>query len=473
MSLLEGLESMIAAFNEILWGWPMMVILVGFGIFSTFYLKFPQVRHLGKGFKEMWSGITGRTESDEGTMSSFQALATAVGSQVGTGNIAGVATAIISGGPGAVFWMWITALVGMATIFVEATLGQQYSETRNGELVGGPAFYLRRGLNNQGKGGLGKALALIFSILIIIALGFIGNAVQSNSIATSMQEAFGFNPALIGLIIVLLTGLIVVGGIDRIKKVAEYVVPFMAVLYVVLAVIILVQFSDMILPVLKAIVMSAFSSHALLGGAAGYGVQQAIRYGIARGLFSNEAGMGSTPNSYAVAKVNHPIIQANVAMVGVFIDTLVVCTATAMVILVTGGNVIGLELGLEGAGVTMLSFSQGFGVWGDKLIAIMLFFMAFTTLIGWYYFAENNIKYLTSNKLYLKLYQIVVLVFIFIGSISNISIVWELADLFNGLMVIPNIIGILFLIKEVKELENDYTNQLETGERLKYDYKYR
>lgn len=470
---MEQLESVIVAFNEVLWGWPMMVILVGFGIFASVYLKFPQIRHLGKGFKEMWAGITGRTKSDKGTMSSFQALATAVGAQVGTGNIAGTATAIISGGPGAVFWMWITALAGMATIFVEATLGQKYSETREGELVGGPAFYLSRGFKNRGKAGLGKILALIFSTLIIIALGFIGNAVQSNSIATSMQAAFGFNPAVVGLIIVALTGLVVVGGIDRIKKVAELVVPFMAVLYVILALIILVMFSDMILPVLEAIFVNAFSSRALLGGVAGYGIQQAVRYGIARGLFSNEAGMGSTPNSHAVAMVNHPVTQANVAMVGVFVDTLVVCTTTAMVILVTGGNVIGLELGLEGAGVTMAAFSQGFGAWGDGLIAIMLFFMAFTTLIGWYYFAENNVKYLTNKKVYLRLYQIIVLIFIFIGSISNISIVWELADMVNGLMVIPNIIGILFLINEVKDLEKDYTEQLKVGELLEYDYKYR
>ena len=241
----------------------------------------------------------------------------------------------------------------------------------------------------------------------------------------------------------------------------------------ILAVIILVMFSDMILPVLEAIFVNAFSSRALLGGVAGYGIQQAVRYGIARGLFSNEAGMGSTPNSHAVAMVNHPVTQANVAMVGVFVDTLVVCTTTAMVILVTGGNVIGLELDLEGAGVTMAAFSQGFGAWGDGLIAIMLFFMAFTTLIGWYYFAENNVKYLTNKKVYLRLYQIIVLIFIFIGSISNISIVWELADMVNGLMVIPNIIGILFLINEVKDLEKDYTEQLKVGELLEYDYKYR
>ncbi len=473
MSVLEQIETIIVTFNELLWGWPMIVILVGFGIFSTFYLKFPQVKHLGKGFKEMWEGITGRTKSDKGTMSSFQALATAVGAQVGTGNIAGVATAIVSGGPGAVFWMWVTALVGMATIFVEASLGQKYSETRNGELVGGPAFYLSRGFKNRGQAGLGKALAGVFSVLIIVALGFIGNAVQSNSIATSMETAFDISPAIIGLVLAVLTSLIIIGGVDRIKRVAELVVPFMAVLYIILALTVLILFSDNLLPVLKAIFMNAFSSHAVIGGAAGYGVQQAVRYGIARGLFSNEAGMGSTPNSHAVAKVNHPVTQANVAMVGVFVDTLIVCTATALVILVTGGNQLGIENGLEGAGITMAAFSEAFGSWGPRLVAIMLFFMAFTTLIGWYYFAENNVKYLFNNKNILKMYQVIVLFFVFIGSVSDIGIVWELADMANGLMVIPNVIGLFFLINEVKELEKDYSKQLKTGQIIDYDYKYR
>lgn len=473
MYKVKQIETIVTGVNEILWGWPMIIILVGFGIFATIYLKFPQMKHLGKGFKEMWTGITQQTKSDEGSMSSFQALATAVGAQVGTGNIAGVATAIVSGGPGAVFWMWITALVGMATIFVEAALGQKYSETRNGELVGGPAFYLSRGFKNKGYGKIGKFLAITFAILLIVALGFIGNAVQSNSIATSMEEAFGIQSGIVGLIVVLLTALIIMGGMDRIKKVAEFVVPFMAVVYVISAMIILILFSDMILPILEAIFVNAFSSRALLGGVAGYSVQQAVRYGIARGLFSNEAGMGSTPNSHAVAKVDHPITQANVAMVGVFVDTLIVCTATAMVILVTGANETAIDLELEGAGITMAAFFEAFGSWGPGLVAIMLFFMAFTTLIGWYYFGENNVKYLSNNKKALKVYQITVLIFVFLGSISDIALVWEFADMMNGLMVIPNVIGLFFLIREVKELENDYSNQLLDRETLEYDYKYR
>lgn len=463
------LESFVAEVNGWLWGPPMMVILLGFGIFASFYLGFPQFRKLGKGLKTMWGQIFSKEDTEEGSMSSFQALATAVAAQVGTGNIGGVATAIISGGAGAVFWMWMTAVFGMATIYVEAILAQKYRERKDGDLVGGPAYYISRGLANKGFGGLGKVLSIIFAILIIVALGFVGNAVQANSIASVMSQAFSIEPLYIGIGLAVVSALIVVGGMSRIASFTEIVVPFMALIYIIAAIAVLVVFSDLILPVLQAIFVNAFSTEAVFGGAVGYSVQQAIRYGVARGLFSNEAGMGSTPNSHAVANVKHPVEQATVAMVGVFIDTILVCTATAMIVLVTGAN----NSGYSGPTVTMEGFRVAFGTLGSGFLAIALLFFAFTTIVGWYYFGENNIKFLFKSKGAIRVYQVIVIASVLMGSIANVSLVWELADMFNGLMVIPNVIALIILIKEAKALSKDYDGQMLTGEELHYDYQYR
>lgn len=452
--------------NNLLWGPPMMIILVGFGIVATFYLGFPQVTKLGTGFKKMGRQIFSKDDAEEGAMSSFQALSTVIAAQVGTGNIGGVATAIVSGGPGAVFWMWITALFGMATIFVEAIIAQKYRERRDGQLVGGPAYYLSKGLANRRLDGLGKVLAYTFAVLIVLALGFIGNAVQSNSISDVVGEAFGINPILIGLLLVIGAGLIVVGGVERIARFTEIVVPFMALIYFIAAIIVLIVFRDTVGLVFEAIFTNAFSSRAVLGGAAGYGVQQAIRYGIARELFSNEAGMGSTPNSHAAANVPHPVVQGTVAMVGVFIDTIVVCSATALIILSTGAQ----NSDFSGPAITMEGFRIAFGDIGAKFLAIALLFFAFTTIIGWYYFGETNIKFLFKSRSAIRVYQILVFVFIMIGTVLDVSLVWELADMFNGMMVIPNIIGLFILMNEAKKLNNDYDLQLKEGRELYYDY---
>ena len=463
------LTNIVKNINSILWGPPMMIILLGFGIFSTIYLGFPQLKRLPIGFKSTFGGIFNKKKTKKGSMSSFQALATAVAAQVGTGNIGGVAAAISMGGPGAVFWMWMTAIFGMSTISVEAILAQKYRRRRNGDLVGGPAYYLSQGLKNKGFENLGKFLATSFAVLIVVALGFVGNMVQSNSISLALAEAFNMPAIIIGFVISIFAAFIFIGGMGRIAKFAETVVPFMAVIYLLGSIVVMVRFSNMIGPTFKAIFEGAFSSKALLGGATGIAVKTAIRYGIARGLFSNEAGMGSTPNSHAVAHVDHPVIQGCVAMIGVFVDTMLVCTATSVVVIATKTYQID---SLQSVMITMEAFKIAFGKVGSSFLAISLTFFAFTTLVGWYYFGESNIKFLFKKKVCLRIYQFLVLLFIILGSVLKIELVWEMADMFNGLMVIPNIIGLFILLKEVKKIYRDFDIRNNNGEILSYNYLY-
>ncbi|SJZ41286.1 alanine/glycine:cation symporter family protein [Garciella nitratireducens] len=456
------LESIVSTINSILWDYILIVALVGTGIIISIRLGFPQIRHFTWGAKKVFGGVFKKGENREGSMSSFQALATAVAAQIGTGNIAGVATAITLGGPGAVFWMWVSAFFGMSTIFVEATLAQKYRETtKNGQLVGGPAYYIKNGLGS-------KSLASFFAVSIILALGFIGNMVQSNSIADVVSRAFSIPQLGIGVIIAFFAALIFIGGMKRIASFTETIVPIMAMIYIIGSILILILFRQNIILTLKAIFIGAFSSKSILGGAAGVGMQQAIRYGVARGLFSNEAGMGSTPNSHAVADVEHPAEQGLSAMIAVCIDTMLVCTATTLIILTTGAQ----NLGAEGAGVTQEAFNLAFGPIGQKFLAICLTFFAFTTIIGWYYFGENNIRFLFKGKKAIRIYQVIVLIFIILGSFQKVDLVWSLADMFNGIMVIPNLIGVLFLFKESKAILKDYDSQILRGEKLHYKYEY-
>ena len=456
------LENVVGFVNGILWDYVLIFGLVGIGIYFSIRLGFPQVTRFGKAAKKVFGGVFKKEKSKVGSMSSFQALATSIAAQIGTGNVAGVATAITLGGPGAVFWMWVSAFFGMSTIFVEATLAQRYREIdRDGQLIGGPAYYIKNGLGSKG-------LASFFAVALIIALGFIGNMVQSNSIAVAVSKAFSIPQIVVGLIIAVFAALIFIGGMKRIASFAELVVPVMAAFYIVGSIIVLIMFGEFIIPTFKNIVFSAFSPASVLGGAAGISIQKAVRYGIARGLFSNEAGMGSTPNSHAVADVAHPAEQGLSSMIAVFIDTILVCTATALVILTTGAN----ELGLEGVAVTQEAFNIAFGPIGQKFLAICLTFFAFTTVIGWYYFGENNIRFLFKGKNALRIYQIIVIIFIVLGSYQKVALVWDLADMFNGIMVIPNLIAIFLLFKESKAILLDYDNQLAKGEKLHYDYTY-
>ncbi len=456
------IEIIVSKVNGILWDYVLVFGLVGIGLYFSVRLGFPQVKRFGTAAKRVFGGVFKKEKSKEGSMSSFQALATSIAAQIGTGNVAGVATAISLGGPGAVFWMWVSAFFGMSTIFVEATLAQKYRETdKDGQLVGGPAYYIKNGLGSKG-------LSAFFAVALIIALGFIGNMVQSNSIADAVSRAFNVPQIAVGICIAIIAGLIFVGGMKRIASFAEMVVPVMAAVYILGSIVVIILFRENIIPVFKSIFIAAFNPGSVAGGAAGIGVQQAVRYGIARGLFSNEAGMGSTPNSHAVADVAHPAEQGLSAMIAVFIDTILVCTATAIVILATGAN----NTDAVGVGVTQEAFNIAFGPIGKKFLAVCLTFFAFTTVVGWYYFGENNIRFLFKGKNAIRIYQLIVLIFIVLGSYQKVDFVWSLADMFNGIMVIPNLIAIFVLFKESKSMLKDYDDQNEKGVRLKYQYEF-
>lgn len=453
---MDHLTAIVADINSILWGpWCLIPILVGAGIFFTFKLRFVQIRNFSLAIKHVFGGLSfnGEKAGNHG-MTSFQSLATAIAAQVGTGNLAGVATAIAMGGPGAIFWMWLAAFFGMATIFSEAILAQLYrTKDPQGHVTGGPAYYITYGLGSKG-------LAAIFSVTIIIALGFIGNMVQANSISTAFASAFDIPTPVTGLFLILLAGFIFIGGIKRIAGFAEKMVPLMASVYVLGAIYIVITYGAHILPTFKAIFVGAFDPSAATGGVVGATVKEAIRYGVARGLFSNEAGMGSTPHAHAVARVNHPVEQGLAAIIGLFIDTFIVLTATALVIMVTG-SLDGTKTGIE---LTQSAFVKGMGPAGAGFVAVCLFFAAFTTIIGWYFFAVQNVKYLFGYKL-VNVFSVIVLCFLMTGSYLKVNLVWELADMFNGLMVIPNIIAVIGLYKLVGKALTDYREKYIKGEK--------
>ena len=443
------LLSAVKSINGILWGYVLIFMLVGTGIFFTFRLKFVQVKKFKAGWKQLFGNFSlkGKKAGKDG-MSSFQAVSTAIAAQVGTGNLAGAATAILAGGPGAIFWMWISAFFGMATIFSEAVLAQKFKEKGDdGQVVGGPAYYIRKGLNN-------KFLAGFFSVSIIIALGFIGNMVQANSISDSFKTAFSVPVWITGIIIAVIAGCIFIGGISRIASFTEKVVPIMAIAYLVCGIIIMITHYYNIPMAFRMIFEGAFNPKAVTGGLIGATIKQAVRYGVARGLFSNEAGMGSTPHAHAVAKVDHPVQQGVVAIVSVFIDTFLVLTMTVMVILTTGSlNAQGVKL--KGIQLTQFAFNNALGTFGNPFVAICLFFFAFSTIVGWYFFGEANIRYLFGSK-GIKPYRLIAVIFVFLGSLLSVDLVWELADLFNGIMVIPNVIALIALSPIVVKSLNDY-----------------
>jgi AGCS family alanine or glycine:cation symporter len=386
-------------------------------------------------------------ESKEKGLSSFQALTTAIAAQVGTGNIAGAATAIAAGGPGAIFWMWVSAFFGMATIYGEAVMAQITRTEEKGAIVGGPVYYIK----HIYKGKFGKFLAGFFSIAIIFALGFMGNMVQSNSIGSSFQQAFGANPLVVGICIAIVAGIIFIGGIKRIARFTEKIVPIMAVLYIVGCLAILIMNPGALVGAIKAIFVGAFSPQSVGGGLVGITVQKAMRYGVARGLFSNEAGMGSTPHAHATAEVDHPCDQGVIAMMGVFIDTFVILTLTALVIISSGLY----ADGETGAVLAQHAFNQSFGSFGTAFIAICMLFFAFTTIVGWYYFGEVNVRHLLGEKM-VKVYAVIVVICVVIGSVLKVDLVWDMSDMFNGLMVLPNLIALLPCITIVKQKTREY-----------------
>ncbi|MBU2673263.1 sodium:alanine symporter family protein [Hafnia paralvei] len=446
---MEFITQLVNQVNSLLWDELLIFLLCGTGIYYTLRLGFIQIRHFKSGFKALFSGISlSGAKADKQGMSSFQAVATAIAGQVGTGNLAGPATAIIAGGPGAIFWMWVSSFLGMATIYAEAMLAQKFrSKDKNGQVVGGPAYYIEKGLNC-------KWLACIFSVLVIIALGFIGNMVQSNSIAAAFNSSLGVPGWVIGIILALITGVVIMGGISSIASFTEKVVPIKAVFYLLGTLVILVHNAHYILPAFKSIFVAAFNPTAVLGGGAGIAIQQAMRFGIARGLFSNEAGMGSTPHAHAVAKVERPEQQCYIAMMGVFVVCVIV-TLTALAIITSGmsmweldgktqANFLGVFTG-QGIAVTQQAYTYVYGYFGSLFISVSLFFFAFSTIVGWYYYGEMNIRYLFNSQRAVRAYQLMVIAFIFIASFFKVELVWNMADMFNGLMVLPNLIALILL----------------------------
>ena len=460
---MEILNSIIGSLTEVLSGKILVVLLVGTGIWFTARLGFVQFREFGSAFKAVFGNIKLKGDkADKNGMSSFQSLATAIAAQVGTGNLAGAATAMVMGGPGAIFWMWISAIFGMATIFAEATLAQKYKTVgEDGEITGGPVYYIRAAF----RGRLGKILAAVFAILITLALGFMGNMVQANSIADAFKGAFGINPMVIGVIVAALSAFVFIGGAARVASITEKIVPIMAAFYILGALVIIVMNYGMIPEAFRQIVVGAWNPGAAIGGFAGVAVSQAVKYGIARGLFSNEAGMGSTPNAHALAKVKHPCDQGMVAMMGVFIDTLVILNLTAFVILVTG-QLQSVNQTLSGAGLTQMAFNMGFGNFGKIFIAICMFFFAFSTIVGWYFSGEKNVKYLFGPK-GARLYALIVVILIVVGSVLKVELVWNLSDFFNSLMVIPNVLGLLALSGVVSKLYKEWETAKKAGKNKK------
>ena len=446
-----SINDLVLKVNDVLTGSVLIIALVGIGLLFTFKLGFIQIR----GFKDGWNRTFGGLFSKKGDagkdgMSSFQALATAIAAQVGTGNIAGAATAIAVGGPGAIFWMWISAFLGMSTIFAEAVMAQKFKQVSDdGTVTGGPVYYIRGAF----KGTFGKVLAAIFAVLIIFALGFMGNAVQSNSIAASWNTAFGIPKIAMGIFVAVVSLFVFTGGMKRIAKVTELIVPIMAAFYIVGSLIVIFANVTAIPAAFHDIIVGAFKPAAVAGGAMGATLKLAVQRGVARGLFSNEAGMGSTPHAHAVAKVKHPVEQGFVAMIGVFIDTFVILNLTALVIITTGSR----TTGLTGAQLSHYAFSTLYGKFGEIFIAICMLFFAFSTIIGWYFFGEANIRYLFGAKA-VKIYSIIVCICVALGSLQEVELVWNMADCFNSMMVIPNAIALVALSGLVKKTHDDYYN---------------
>ncbi len=441
----EFLLPIVQNINAYLSDYILIILLIGAGIFFTVKTRFVQIRCFGEGMKKVFGNINLRGGKQGGGLSSFQALATAIAAQVGTGNIVGACGAILVGGPGAIFWMWVIAFFGMATIYAEAILAQETREIdADGNIAGGPVYYIRKAF----KGGFGKFLAGFFAVAITLALGFMGSMVQSNSIAETSSTAFGIPQWVIGLVVTALAAFIFLGGIQRIASVTEKLVPVMAVLYIVLGLIVLVVNIKNVPEAIGMIFKFAFAPQAILGGAFGSAIKAAISQGAKRGLFSNEAGMGSTPHAHAMANVEKPHDQGVVAMIGVFIDTFVVLTMTALVVisvLYAGGGPLadGAEDGITKANMMQLAFGEVFGATaGNILIAICLLFFAFSTIIGWNFFGRVNFQYLFGKKATV-VYSVLSIAFIFLGSCFPNDLVWELADMFNNIMVIPNVLGLI------------------------------
>lgn len=454
---MDFLQQALNISNNIIWGYVLIAALILLGLYFSFKTRFMQFRH----FKEMIRLLTLsatrevkelESHSEPKSISSFQAFCMSTASRIGTGNLAGVAMAIGIGGPGAVFWMWLIALIGSASGFVESVLAQLYKKDDGNEgFIGGPAYYMQYGLNKRWMG-------IIFSILIIICFGFVFNSVQSNTITLAFENAFGADRFIVGILITITTAFIIFGGAKRIAHVSEVLVPVMATIYIVIALFILIKNISLMPNVIKMIFEGAFGVKQAFGG----GIGAALMQGIRRGLFSNEAGMGSTPNAGAAAKITHPAKQGFIQALGVFVDTLVVCTATAFVVIISSDSWVNIP-NVKGIEITQLSISSQVGEWGYIFVAISILLFAFSSIIGNYYYGEINISFIKKNKFTITAYRLVVLSMVLFGSVSKVQIVWDLADLFMGLMAITNLIAITLLGRLAFIILRDYEKQKKSG----------
>lgn len=450
-----SLLSIVQTINAYLSDYILIFLLIAVGIWYSVRTKFVQVRYFGEGMRRVFGNLSLRGGKQEGGMTSFQALATAIAAQVGTGNIVGASGAILTGGPGAIFWMWIIAFFGMATIYAEATLAIMTRRTGpDGAIKGGPVYYIRTAFT----GGFGRFLAGFFAVAITLALGFFGCMVQSNSIGSTFENAFGIPSWIVGIFLVVICAIIFLGGVDRLASVTEKLVPFMAALFLIGGLIVLIVRIKFIPATFAMIFKYAFQPQAIIGGGFGAAIKIAISQGAKRGLFSNEAGMGSTPHAHALAHVQNPHEQGCVAMIGVFIDTFVVLTLNALVIISTlytsdgilaGGYTGAITETIGKANLAQTAFGSVMGEQlGSAFVAIALFFFAFSTILGWNLFGKVNVEYMFKEKA-VKPYMLIALVFIFLGTLASNDLVWELTDMFNNLMVIPNVIALFALTKMV------------------------
>ena len=468
-SVEAALFPIVAKINTYLSNYILVALLLGVGIFYTFRTHFIQVRCFGEGMRRVFGNLSLRGGRQDQGMTSFQALATAIAAQVGTGNIVGASGAILTGGPGAIFWMWIIAFFGMATIYAEATLALETRKIdEDGDIHGGPVYYIRTAF----KGGFGKFLAAFFAIAITLALGFMGCMVQSNSIGSTFQTAFHIPSWIIGIVLVIICGFIFIGGVQRLAAVTEKVVPVMAVIFLVGGLGILIARIQYLPETFGMIFKYAFQPQAILGGGFGYALKEAISQGAKRGLFSNEAGMGSTPHAHAQANVKNPHEQGVVAMIGVFMDTFVVLTLNALVIISTlythdgplaNGYVGSVTETLGKTNLAQTAFGTVFGAdLGAMFVAVCLFFFAFSTILSWNLFGKINMVYLFGKKI-VGVYSVIALIFIFMGTVTSSDFVWELTDMFNNLMVIPNTIGLFALsaiVVRVAKHAHDPSNEM-------------
>jgi AGCS family alanine or glycine:cation symporter len=439
---MEQTVTILKQISGLLWGWPALILIAGTGIYLTLILGFLPLRQLGFGFRQMLGPQRG-----VGTIGAGAALATSLSATIGTGNIVGVATAIHSGGPGALVWMWLIALVGMATKYAEAVLAVHFREKdAAGQYVGGPMYYI--------KNGLGKNwhwLAIAFAVFGMIAGFGIGNSVQANSVAHGLSDSFGLPPWITGVTLAVLVGMVVLGGMKRIATVATFIVPFMALAYLLAGLVVLADHASAIPDALALCFEGAFSGTAAAGGFAGALVKEAIRFGMARGIFSNEAGLGSAPIAHASANTDHPARQGSIAMLGTFIDTIIVCSVTGLAIVSTGV----WDSGVKGAPLSAMAFSSTFGSVGDIIVACSLAVFAFTTLLGWSLYSERCTQFLFGNKAVMP-FRIVWVLAIPLGAIVSLNFVWALADIMNILMAVPNLIALLLLSPIVVRLSREF-----------------